>query len=425
VTEISVDIDLSHPPDRVWRALTDHQLISSWFLPTDLEPRQGAVFRAFPGHASGFTGPFDIEVVGVDEARSLRMQWRGDQLHAHVAWEIEPAPGGSRLIVRQTGFLGVNGTLRRRELRRAYQEMFEERLPVALDRIARVVTDGLDNELPSAASPKPPEPGFDDPSDPWALSDPLVAAGVVLPMPDREEESAAPARPSLLRRLTAAFPLEERVRAAVITITVALVAATVGWLWLTRPNNQDRPPMHYPQSTGPAVGEQPGVILPSGVLPSADPSGPRASGGPSGGSSAPVGPNPGTSGGPQASGSPPPVVLGNQPLTAAYATKSSTGLVGYKVVVIVTIHNPGDVARSGWIVVLTVPSGADIQDSSSSVSTQKDGGMVTITPQDAARTVNPYSEVVFTITFSGSAVLGIGSGGVTDCTIDGAACKHS
>jgi hypothetical protein len=288
-----------------------------------------------------------------------------------------------------------------------------------------VVTHGLDDELPSAASPEPPEPEFDDPSDPWALSDPLVAAGVVLPMPDREEEPAAPARPGLLRRLAAAFPLEERVRAAVITITAALVAATVGWLWLARPNHQDRPPMHYPQSTGPAVGEQPGVILPSGVLPSADPSGPRASGGPSGGSSASVGPNPGTSGGPQASGSPPPVVLGNQPLTAAYATKSSTGLVGYKVVVTVTIHNPGDAARSGWIVVLTVPSGADIQDSSSSVSTQKDGGTVTITPQDAVRTVNPYSEVVFTITFGGSAVLGIGSGGVTDCTIDGAACKHS
>jgi hypothetical protein len=323
--------------------------------------------------------------------------------------------------------------------------MFEERLPVALDRIAqtelavprrrsgdliaaghaRAVTHGPDDELPSAPPPKPPEPGFDDPSDPWALSDPLVAAGVVLPMPDREEEPAASARPGLLRRLAVAFPLEERVRAATITIIVALVAVTVGWLWLMRPNHQDRPPMRYPQSTGPAIGEQPGVVLPSGVLPSADPSGPWASGGPGGGSGAPIGPNPGTSGGPQASGSPPPVVPGNQPLTAAYATKSSTGLIGYKVVVTVVVHNPGDSARSGWIVVLTVPSGADIQDSSSSVSAQKDGGTVTVTPQDDARTVNPHSEVEFTITFSGSAVLGIGSGGVTDCTIDGAACKHS
>lgn len=444
MSEIRVEIDLPHPPDRVWRALTDPGAVSSWFLPTDLEPQPGGVFRARPDHVPGFTGPFEIEVLGVTPGQALRMQWRGDQLHTSVSWEIEPAAGGCHLVVRQAGFLGVNGTLRRRELRRAYQEMFEERLPGELDRIARaepaaprqliaagrarVVTHDVDNELPSAAPPV--APGLDDPSDPWALHDPMVSAGVGLPLPDEEPPpplADSHARRTLGRRLMAAFPLEERVRAAAITVTVALVVVTVGWLWLTRPNHEDAPPVNYPLGSNAPAGEQPGGVFPSGVAPSAGNDQPRASGGPvaSGApnsSSGAVGP----SSGPvlEATASPPPGTADPQPLSASYATKSSTSLLGYKVVVTVRLHNPGTIEHSGWTVVLTVPSGAQLQGSDASVAATKNAEKVTITPNDSAKIVVPGTDTVFTVTFGGGALLGIGSGGVAGCTVDGAACTH-
>lgn len=445
MSEIRVEVDLPHPPDRVWRALTEPDLLSSWFLPTDLEPGAGRLFQAVPHRVPGFSGAFDIEVMGVVPARSLLMQWRGDQLHAQVTWEIDALPEGSRLTVRQNGFLGVNGTLRRRELRGAYQEMFEERLPVALARLAQaepvvprqrsgrliaagraqVVTHDVDNELPSAAPPQPPS--FDEPSDPWALSDPLVSAGVALPLPEDDTPPPAPAdshaRRTPLRRLASAFPLEERVRAAAITVTVVLVVATVGWLWLTRPMHEDAPPMRLPQATGPAVGDQPGLILPSGVVPSPGVTAgsvPSAAPGASGG---PVVGVPGGSATPQPSGSPPPVVASGQALSAAYATQSSTGLLGYSVKVTVTLHNPGGTAHDSWTVVLTVPSGAKLQGSAGSVEAVKDGGTVTIIPKDGG--IAPGATAVFDITFGGGALLGIGSGGVTGCTVDGAACTQS
>jgi hypothetical protein len=289
-----------------------------------------------------------------------------------------------------------------------------------------VVTHDVDNELPSAAPPQP-DPraaGLDDPSDPWALSDPLMSAGVDLALDD--EPSLPPpaqshARRTLLGRLGTAFPVEERVRAAAITLTVALVVMTAGWLWLTRPNAGDTPPMRYPQGTsGPAVGEQPGLILPSGVAPSAGATiGPLPSGAPA----ASGVPAPGASGGsvPSASSSPP-TVLGSEPLTAAYATKSATGVLGYKVKVTVTVHNPGGAAHPNWTVVLTVPSGAELQGSAASVDVRKDGGTVTITPKDGA--IPGGATKVFDVTFGGGALLGIGSGGVTGCMIDGAACGH-
>jgi len=420
VSEISVDVDLPHPPDRVWRALTDRRLLATWFMQTDLEPLPGAVGRALPSGIPGFTGPFDIEVVSVAPERLLAMRWRGDQLHAEVRWELEELTGGTRLRISQTGFLGVNGTLRRRELRRAYQRLFGEELPAMLNRTAgkrpAVAVVGVENELPSAA----PRDDLGDPSDPWALSDPSVLAGVVLPHVPVEEESSEiiPPPHGLASRLATAFPLHERVRAAAITVTVAMIVVTVGWLWLTRPVHVDGPAGSYPVNS-----EEPVFSLPAQspfLLPSGGPSGPGTTG-PSGS------PTPGVSGSPavspslETSGSP----LSLPALTAEYATQSSTGLLGYQVSVTVTVHNPGTSPHSGWTVVLTVPSGAKIDSNSGSVSASKDGEKVTVTPKDASKVVNSGSDIAFVVTFSGGSLLGIGSGGVTGCTVDGVTCTRA
>jgi len=451
VSEISVDVDLVHPPERVWRALTDRRQLAIWFMETDLEPRPGAVGRAFPSGISGFTGPFDIEVASVAAERLLVMRWRGDQLHAEMRWELEEIDGGTRLRISQSGFLGVNGTLRRRELRRAYQQIFGEELPAMLERTAMADSPAIprqrvkqqligvsmvpaaghsvENELPSAA-PRPPVDPSDlrDPSDPWALSDPSVSAGVALPKAPVEPPSAeiTPPPHGLASRFASAFPLHERVRAAAITATVALIVVTIGWLWLTRPMQVDAPAGSLSAET-----HEPGF----GALPA--PQSPGAM--PSTTGSASIGPGgvvvPGGSGAPTQSGG-----AGAQPsteaaqsgtpdlmpaLTAEYSTQSSTGLLGYEVSVTVTVHNPGTSPHSGWTVLLSIPDGASIESSSSSVEASKSGGQVTVTPKETSKVVNSGSDIVFTVKFSGGSLLGIGSGGVTACTIDGAACAKA
>lgn len=432
MSEIRVEIDLPHSPELVWRALTDRDLLSSWFLPTDLEPREGGVFQAVPHRVPGFSGAFDIEVVGVLPSRSLLMQWRGDQMHAQVTWEIDSSPSGSLLTVRQNGFFGVNGSVRRRELRRAYQEMFEERLPATLDRLARAepaVPRQRSGHLVAAgrAQVEAEAPSPAEPSDPWALSDPHMSAGVALPLLDEPaplpELAESHARPTPMRRLASAFPLEQRVRAVAIAVTAALVAATAGWLWLTRPNRDDAPPLGHPPGTnGPAAGGQQGLGLPSDVPTGSAgaTAGPRLADSPAA-SGAPVVPVAGESTAPQSSAKPPP--LGSQPLTASYTTESSNGLLGYNVKVTVSVHNPGGQGHSTWAVVLTVPAKADLQGTASTVDARKDGDKVTITPKSGA--IDSGATVVFDVTFGGGALLGIGSGGVTGCTVDGAACARA
>jgi uncharacterized protein YndB with AHSA1/START domain len=46
---ISFEFDLHHPPERVWRALTDPVLLAEWLLPVvDLELEPGAAFTLTP-----------------------------------------------------------------------------------------------------------------------------------------------------------------------------------------------------------------------------------------------------------------------------------------------------------------------------------------------------------------------------------------
>jgi uncharacterized protein YndB with AHSA1/START domain len=136
VTEIRFDVDLDHPPERVWRALTDPRQLGEWFVPVDVDPADRNRLRLLPRRLDGLGGPLDVRVVAAESPSRLVMRWQGDDLHVRVAITVTPAGDGSRLTFVQRGFLGRRGTLRRRLLRGTYGRLFAERLPRALDRYA-------------------------------------------------------------------------------------------------------------------------------------------------------------------------------------------------------------------------------------------------------------------------------------------------
>jgi uncharacterized protein YndB with AHSA1/START domain len=140
VTEIRAQVDLEHPVELVWRALTEPPLLARWFVEADIRPRVGAAFRlrAPSGEAAlaGFDPTTLAEVTAVDPPRKLVMRWRSDQLQTLVTWDLEPIAGGCRLVVTQIGFLGVRGTERRAALKATYERLYGERLPAVLAELA-------------------------------------------------------------------------------------------------------------------------------------------------------------------------------------------------------------------------------------------------------------------------------------------------
>lgn len=131
-----LDVELAHPPERVWRALTDGKILSDWFMPTGLRPVPGDRFELSPSGQPGFDHPITGEVLEVDAPRRLAMRWRAPELDARVTFTIARMAGGCQVTLRQSGFFGMQGLLSRRVLYRTYTELLGRRLPEVLDRMA-------------------------------------------------------------------------------------------------------------------------------------------------------------------------------------------------------------------------------------------------------------------------------------------------
>lgn len=106
---IHVEYDLPHPPEKVWRALTDAQLVSSWLMVNDLKPIVGHkfTFRAQP--MPGWDGLVQCEVLAADAPKLLKYSWRGgnveNRLDTIVTWTLTPTPKGTKLTLDHSGFL--------------------------------------------------------------------------------------------------------------------------------------------------------------------------------------------------------------------------------------------------------------------------------------------------------------------------------
>jgi uncharacterized protein YndB with AHSA1/START domain len=110
---IIVERVIPHPPEKIWRALTQAHLFEQWLMKNDFEPRLGAqfTFRAKP--MGDWNGIVDCEVTAFDPPRRLAYSWKGGSLSnpnyggaldSIVEWVLTPAPGGTRVRMEHSGF---------------------------------------------------------------------------------------------------------------------------------------------------------------------------------------------------------------------------------------------------------------------------------------------------------------------------------
>jgi uncharacterized protein YndB with AHSA1/START domain len=157
MAEVRLEVELAHPRERVWQALTDARLLSEWLMPTDLKPFVGNRFTLEAGTLAGFLGSVSAELTELAPPERMVMLWQGDKLHTRVVWELTGSGDGTTLHVVQTGFIGAPATLRGRALRDTYTRLFTEQLPVVLDRLAAFPTVRASAAVPEQAivAPEP------------------------------------------------------------------------------------------------------------------------------------------------------------------------------------------------------------------------------------------------------------------------------
>lgn len=91
---------LDHPPEKVWRAITDPEEIEKWFTRTELEPQEGGRYVEHHDHV-GMS--MEGEVTRFEPPHAFEHTWWADPEQgipqASILWAIEPRETGSRLVV--------------------------------------------------------------------------------------------------------------------------------------------------------------------------------------------------------------------------------------------------------------------------------------------------------------------------------------
>ncbi|MDX8451772.1 SRPBCC domain-containing protein [Mesorhizobium sp. VK9D] len=110
---LSFECELAEPPEKVWRALTEPELLAAWMMPNDMKAQAGRRF-AF----AGLDAPIECEVIEAEPGKLLRYSWR-EQPSAEDADHLptfdsvvtftlaRTISGGTHLSIVHEGFVAV------------------------------------------------------------------------------------------------------------------------------------------------------------------------------------------------------------------------------------------------------------------------------------------------------------------------------
>ncbi len=96
---VVVERTIPHPPEKIWRALTEPHLIEAWLMRNDFRPLEGHRFSL-----EADWGGVDCRVVDVEPNRTLTYTWQTKDLESVVTWTLVPNGAGTLLRMEQSGF---------------------------------------------------------------------------------------------------------------------------------------------------------------------------------------------------------------------------------------------------------------------------------------------------------------------------------
>jgi|SRR6516165_459469 uncharacterized protein YndB with AHSA1/START domain len=107
---IVVEREMPHPPEKVWRALTQGPLIEEWLMKNDFKPVVGHRFNFRAEPMPQWNGVTDCEVLVVEPNKRLSYSWNasGEEAAAGpktiVTLTLTPTKDGVLVRMVQSGF---------------------------------------------------------------------------------------------------------------------------------------------------------------------------------------------------------------------------------------------------------------------------------------------------------------------------------
>ena len=101
---VVVERDLPHPPEKIWRALTQPHLIEEWLMKNDFHPVVGHRFNLKRTPRPDFNLVVDCQVLAVEPNKTLSYTWTALDLDSVVTFTLTQTSTGTRLRMEQSGF---------------------------------------------------------------------------------------------------------------------------------------------------------------------------------------------------------------------------------------------------------------------------------------------------------------------------------
>lgn len=103
---VVVERKIAHPPEKLWRALTQPHLVAEWLMKNDFAPVVGHRFKL----RGEWGGVLDCEVLAVEPPIRLAYTWNFEHpdpafaLKSVVTFTLTPTSTGTHLRMEQAGF---------------------------------------------------------------------------------------------------------------------------------------------------------------------------------------------------------------------------------------------------------------------------------------------------------------------------------
>src|SRR5271168_4028960 len=96
--------EMPYPPEKIWRALTEGQLVEEWLMKNDFQPVVGHQFSFRATPMPNWNGVITCEVLVVETNSRLSYSWGSLGMESVVTWTLTPTEAGTHVRMEQSGF---------------------------------------------------------------------------------------------------------------------------------------------------------------------------------------------------------------------------------------------------------------------------------------------------------------------------------
>jgi uncharacterized protein YndB with AHSA1/START domain len=101
---LTIERELPHPPEKVWRALTESSLLAEWLMGNDFEPQVGHRFKFRSAPVPNWDGVIDSQVLVIEPVSRLSYSWGTMGMESVVTWTLTPTASGTHVRMEHSGF---------------------------------------------------------------------------------------------------------------------------------------------------------------------------------------------------------------------------------------------------------------------------------------------------------------------------------